>query len=217
MLCQGRAETHEKDTELGQKGSSAVAALFLACVQVCVHLAPTRSGFLSVWYSVISAPLSQPTFLHVSVCVGFKASVCLPVPPPVWSVGFPPLHPLTNQSASRRSDVCHALSFPLGVWKCEYHQVSWGGSMSPGPCPLGCTSRLPVAGAWRMGRVWRSHRQDESRTEPELLQEDVEGDSGGHEQVQLPASHRHPLPSIGSASSQLWVWGLSLASLRLYS
>lgn len=42
-LCQGQAETPGKDTELGPKESSAVAALFLACVQVCVHLAPSRS------------------------------------------------------------------------------------------------------------------------------------------------------------------------------
>lgn len=110
MLCQGQAETHGEATELGRQESSAVAALFLACVQVCVHLAPARSlppslarsgggGFLSVWCSLSSLRLSQsqPTSLHVPVCVGFKASVCLPVSLPVWSVGFPPLHPLTNR------------------------------------------------------------------------------------------------------------------------
>lgn len=43
MLCQGQAETHGEATELGRQESSAVAALFLACVQVCVHLAPARS------------------------------------------------------------------------------------------------------------------------------------------------------------------------------
>lgn len=54
----------------------------------------------------------------------------------------------------------------------------------------------------------RSHRQDESGTGPELLQEDVEGDSGPRvamSRCSFPASHKHPLPSIGSASSQLWV------------
>lgn len=107
MLCQGQAETHGEATELGRQESSAVAALFLACVQVCVHLAPARSLSPSlprsgvpvclVLLSSLHLSQSQPTSLHVPVCVGFKASVYLPVSLPVWSVGFPPLHPLTNR------------------------------------------------------------------------------------------------------------------------
>lgn len=68
-LCQGQAETHGKDTELGREESSAVAALFLACVQMCVHLAPTRSG-VPVCLVALSSPClsqSQPTSLHVSI------------------------------------------------------------------------------------------------------------------------------------------------------
>lgn len=108
-LCRGQAETHGKNTELGREASSSVAALFPACVQVCVHLAPIRgSHCLSGALSPPCLSQSQPTSFHVSLCVGFKAFVCLPVSLPVWSVGFPLLHPLTNRLPSA-DQMCAAL------------------------------------------------------------------------------------------------------------
>lgn len=96
-----------------RRAAQSLFCFWHVCRCVCTWLPLVRSSYLSGALSSLSLSQSQPTFLHVSVCVGFKASLCLPVSLPVWSVGFPPLHPLTNQSAFRRSDVCHALSFPL--------------------------------------------------------------------------------------------------------
>lgn len=58
--------------------------------------------------------------------------------------------------------------------------------------------------------MWRSHRQDESGTGPELLQEDVEEDSGPQVAMSrcssLPLTSTHyspwapPLPSSGLGS-----------------
>lgn len=156
MLCQGQAETHGEATELGRQESSAVAALFLACVQVCVHLAPARSlppslarSGVSVCLvlSVISAPLSVTAHVPPRACLcGFQSLRVSPCVSPCLVCGFPSSPPAHKPSASRRSDVGHALSFPLGVWKCEYHQMSWGGSFSPLAASPSCLWQ--VLGGW---------------------------------------------------------------------
>lgn len=142
-LCQGQAETHGKDTELGLKASSAVAALFLACVQVCVHLAPSRSGFLSVWCSVISEPLSVTAHVPPRVCLcGFQSLHVSPCVSPCLVCGFPSSPPAHKPVCLPPIGCVPCSEFPLGVWKCEYHQMSRGLRVSG---PLSPWLHLPLA------------------------------------------------------------------------
>lgn len=145
-------------------GSSCLSGCSVISVPLSVTAHVPPRIYLSVWVSKPSCvSLCLSLFgLWVSLLSARSQTVCLP---PIGCV------------------LCS--EFPLGVWKREYHPMSWGLRVS-----LGCLSRLPVAGAWRMGRVRRSH----SGTGPELLQEDVEGDAG----PQVAMSRCSSLPPTGT-------------------
>lgn len=102
----------------------------------------TSSGLLPVWCFLISVPLSLthgprlPTCLSVWVSKPLSVSVCLSLFG-LWV--SPPLHSLTKHLPS--ADKTRAMpSFPLGVWKCEYHHMRQELRCSCCPSALGSIS-----------------------------------------------------------------------------
>lgn len=95
------------------------------CRCACTWLPLVRSEFLSVWCSVISKPLSVTTHVPPRVCLcGFQSLRVSPCVSPCLVCGFPSSPPTHKPVCLPPIGCVPCSEFPLGVWKCEYHQMS---------------------------------------------------------------------------------------------
>lgn len=203
-LCHGQAETHGKDTQSWEGRRAALSLLCFRRVRRCVCTWLPFGVPVCLVLCHLHASLSHSPRPSPCLCVWVSKPLCVSLCLSLFGLWV-------SLSSTRSQTVClppircvPRSEFPFGVWKCEYHQINELGAQCL--CPLVPSAASPAAG----GRCLEEGESAELQKrmggmELEMLQEDVEGDSG----LQVATSRCNSLsltsPPQRSPSTQLWV------------